>query len=215
MPKRSKEGSEDGARALVKAAAPARKASQPGSVAGITSGGGVAARCEHRVPPRLEGRGVHRGQGKLILTSVATCHSVGTGEEGWHDLSARRKKTAVRRRGNRGSWRARRRQVRLLPTGYSDLRGRRRSLGRPPIPFPLLLLLLRQRCGQRRISPPRRLGLGEPRGAAVRLLIAAGAWGHVDDQDAVAVRGARRDGAMAGSPTLWRGDAIERGKGWG
>jgi hypothetical protein len=50
--------------------------------------------------------------------------------------------------------------------------------------------------------PLRRLGLGDPGGLRRRLLIAAGARGHVDGQDAAAVRGARRDGAMAGSPTL-------------
>jgi hypothetical protein len=49
---------------LVKAAAPARKSSQPGSMAGITSSGGAAVRCGRRVPPRLEGRGVHKGQGE-------------------------------------------------------------------------------------------------------------------------------------------------------
>jgi hypothetical protein len=38
---KNKEGSADGARALVKAVALARKASQPGSKAGITSGGAV------------------------------------------------------------------------------------------------------------------------------------------------------------------------------
>jgi hypothetical protein len=48
---------------LAKAATPARKSSQPGSITGITSDGGTAARCEHRVPPRVEGRGVHKGQG--------------------------------------------------------------------------------------------------------------------------------------------------------
>jgi hypothetical protein len=63
-------------------------ASQPGSMAGITSGGGVAAQCERRVPPWLEGRGVHRGQGKLILTLVATGRSAGVGEEGWRGSSA-------------------------------------------------------------------------------------------------------------------------------
>jgi hypothetical protein len=41
-PKRNKDGSADGARVLVKAATPARKASQSGSMDGITSGGDAA-----------------------------------------------------------------------------------------------------------------------------------------------------------------------------
>jgi hypothetical protein len=32
-------------------------------------------------PPRLEGWGIHRGEGKLVLTLVATGHSAGVGEE--------------------------------------------------------------------------------------------------------------------------------------
>jgi hypothetical protein len=70
------------------------KTSQPGLKAGITSGGGAVVRYERRVPPRLEGRGVHRWQGKLVLTLVATGRSAGAGEEGRHGSSVRRKKTA-------------------------------------------------------------------------------------------------------------------------
>jgi hypothetical protein len=41
-------------------------------MAGITSGGGAAAQFEQRVPPRLEGQGIHRGVGRIVLTLVAT-----------------------------------------------------------------------------------------------------------------------------------------------
>jgi hypothetical protein len=34
-------------------------------------------------PPWLEGRGIHRGEGKLVLTLVATGRSAGVGEEEW------------------------------------------------------------------------------------------------------------------------------------
>jgi hypothetical protein len=167
-PKRNKEGSADGVRALVKAAAPARKASQPGSMAGITNGGGAVVRCERRVPPRLEGRGVHRWQGKLVLTSVATGRSAGVGEERWRGLSVRRKKTAAWRRGSRGSRRARRRRVRLLPRAAPvfaansvPTNGLRLLLPlfsfSPSSPSPVVVS-----TGED--SPPRRLGLGEPGG---------------------------------------------------
>jgi hypothetical protein len=133
------------------------KVSQPGSKAGITSGGGAVARCERRVPPRLEGRGVHRGQGKLVLTLVATGRSAGVGEEGRCGSSARRKKTTARRRGNRGSRRAQRMWVRLLPraapvfaaTAFPRTTSNSSS---PSSPSPPPLLLWR-RCVQRRILP--------------------------------------------------------------
>jgi hypothetical protein len=43
------------------------------------------------------------------------------------------------------------------------------------------------------MDPPRRLGLGEPRGLWRRLLIAAGSAGYVDGRDALDGRGVRRD----------------------
>jgi hypothetical protein len=49
-------------------------------------------------------------------------------------------------------------------------------------------------------SPSRRLGLGEPRGPAAWLLIAAGAQGHVDDHDAAAARGGTPRGRHGGLP---------------
>jgi hypothetical protein len=51
-------------RASVKAAAPARKASQPGLKVGITSGDGAAAQHEQCVPPQLESRGILKGVGE-------------------------------------------------------------------------------------------------------------------------------------------------------
>jgi hypothetical protein len=49
--------------------------------ASITSGERGGAVANGGVPPRLEGRGIHRGAGKLVLTLVATGHSVGVSEE--------------------------------------------------------------------------------------------------------------------------------------
>jgi hypothetical protein len=90
--------------------------SQPGTKAGITSGG--AERLH--VPPRLEGRCIHKGREVVVLTLVATGRSPGVGEVRWHGSSAGRKTkvAAARRRGSRGSRgsrRSRRRRVRLLP----------------------------------------------------------------------------------------------------
>jgi hypothetical protein len=59
----TRKGRQNGARASVKAAAPARKVSQPGSMAGITSGGSAAEQRKRRVSPRLEGGGILRGAG--------------------------------------------------------------------------------------------------------------------------------------------------------
>jgi hypothetical protein len=64
-----------GRRALTKAAAPANVLSQPGTKAGIISGGTE----KRRVPPRLEGRGIHKGREAVVLTSVATGRSAGVG----------------------------------------------------------------------------------------------------------------------------------------
>jgi hypothetical protein len=72
------------------------------------------------VPPRLEGRGVHKGREVFVLTLVATGRSAGVGEVRWRGSSAGRKTkaTAARRRasrGSRGGRCARQRRVRLLP----------------------------------------------------------------------------------------------------
>jgi hypothetical protein len=53
---------------------------QPGTKAGITSSKHDVAVANDGVPPRLEGRGIHRGEGKLVLTLVAMGRSVGVGE---------------------------------------------------------------------------------------------------------------------------------------
>jgi hypothetical protein len=38
-------------------------------------------------PPWIEGRCIHRGVGKLVLTLVAMGRSAGVGEEGWRMLA--------------------------------------------------------------------------------------------------------------------------------
>jgi hypothetical protein len=69
--------------AATAAVAPTQEASQPGTKAGITSGGAAAraARCDHEAP-RLEGRVDHRGARELRLTLVATGRRAGGGEAG-------------------------------------------------------------------------------------------------------------------------------------
>jgi hypothetical protein len=72
------------------------------------------------VPPRFEGRGVHKGREVVVLTLVATGRSAGVSEVRWRGSSAGRKTkvAAARRRGSRGSRGSRcsrRRRVRLLP----------------------------------------------------------------------------------------------------
>jgi hypothetical protein len=49
---------------------------------GITSGERGSAVANGGVPPRLKGRGMYRGAGKLILTSVTMRRSAGVDEEG-------------------------------------------------------------------------------------------------------------------------------------
>jgi hypothetical protein len=43
---------------------------------GITSGGGAVARCRRHVLPQLEGRGVHKREAVIVLTSMAPGRSV-------------------------------------------------------------------------------------------------------------------------------------------
>jgi hypothetical protein len=83
-------GQESG-RASMKAVAPANGLSQPGTKAGITSGGAE----QQRVPPRLEGRGIHMGREAVVLTSVATGRSAGVGAEWWCSSSAGKKTRAA------------------------------------------------------------------------------------------------------------------------
>jgi hypothetical protein len=72
-----------------------------------------------RVPPRLEGRGIHMSKEAVVLTLVATGRSAGIGAVWWCGSSAGKKmKAAARCRGSRGSRGSRRSQrwwVRLLP----------------------------------------------------------------------------------------------------
>jgi hypothetical protein len=74
---------------------------------------------QQRVPPRLEGRGIHIGREAVVLTWVATGRSAGVGVEWWCGSSVGKKTRAAARRrgrrGSRGSRRSRRRRVRLLP----------------------------------------------------------------------------------------------------
>jgi hypothetical protein len=46
-----------------------KSSSQPGTKAGITSGGATARSIG--VPPRLDGRGIHKREAAVVLTSVA------------------------------------------------------------------------------------------------------------------------------------------------
>jgi hypothetical protein len=110
---------------------------------GITSGGGVAAWCERRVPPGLECQGIHRGAGKLVLTPVATGRSAGIGEEG--------RRVLVGEEDEDGGVVARkqRKQARSATTGpahpHRRLRPSRRTtlpLMASVLPLPALLLLL-------------------------------------------------------------------------
>jgi hypothetical protein len=53
-----------------------KSSSQPGTKAGITSGGAVARRRgASGVPPRLDGRGIHKREAAVVLTSVAPSRS--------------------------------------------------------------------------------------------------------------------------------------------
>jgi hypothetical protein len=116
-------------------------------MAGITSGGGTVAQCKRHVPPRLEGRDIHKGAGKLVLTSVATGRSAGVFEEGRHVLVDEKEEdggAVVRKQ---------RKQARSATVGPTPLHGRLRSSRRTtlprtafvlPLPALLLLLLLRR-----------------------------------------------------------------------
>jgi hypothetical protein len=84
--------------------------------------------------------------------------------------------------------------------GAGSSHGRLRSSRRTACPrvasnpsfSPPLLLLRRAGVWTGEWIPPRRLGLGEPRGSRRRLLIAAGSAGYVDGRDVPGPRGAPR-----------------------
>jgi hypothetical protein len=152
------------------------------------------------VPPRLEGRGVHKGREVVILTLVATGRSAGVDEVRWRSSSAGRKTkaAAARRRGSRGSRCARRRRVRLLPRAASVFAadgaptdGSNSSFSPPSLPFSSGGSV----CGQGRDSPEAaRVGCSP--GVAAAAFIAVRGTGHVDGRDAPG--GARRDGEARG-----------------
>jgi hypothetical protein len=156
--------------------------------------------------PRLEGRGVHKGQGVLVLTLVATGRSTGIGGVRWRGSSAGRKtKTTA---GD---------DVEVVEAGALEdggsgsSHGRLRSSRRTAFPrapsnpsfFPLTYPSPpASRWAVRGVdSPQRRLGLGEPWGSRRRLLIAAGGAGARGWPECAGGRGVRRDGeATAGAP---------------
>jgi hypothetical protein len=88
-------------------------------------------------------------------------------------LSVRKKKTAARWRGSRGSRRAQRRSVRLLLMGGFGLCGERCSLRQPPF-FPSFLSSISSFSGEWAVWTGdellRRLELGTPGGAVVAYL---------------------------------------------
>jgi hypothetical protein len=140
-------------RALTKAATPANVLSQPGTKVGIISGGAE----KRSVPPRLEGRGIHKGREAVVLISVATGRSAGVGVSWWCGSSAGKKTRAATRRrgrrGSRGSRHSRRRRVRLLPRAAPVFAADGSSHGRLLFSFssPSTPLLLRRvsACGRR------------------------------------------------------------------
>jgi hypothetical protein len=112
-----------------------------------------------RVPPRLEGRGIHMGSETVVLTLLATGRSADVGEVRWRGSSAGRKAKATRRRGSRGSRgsrRSRRRRVRLLPRAAPVFAADGSPTGGSTPPPPLFHSLLLRRigvCGQGGNSP--------------------------------------------------------------
>jgi hypothetical protein len=162
------------ARALSWAAAPARTCPNTTQRSASPAASAVA-RCDGGVPPRLEGRGIHRGAGKRVLTSVATSEVQALVKRCRAGSSAR-KVTAARSRGSRGcraSWflasqcpggpRANSGSLRRC---CGVLVGDLRSLSSfPPPPSPPAS----GRCGQG-TKPPRWLGLGAPEGCGSGLL---------------------------------------------
>jgi hypothetical protein len=129
---------------------------------------------------------------KLILTSVATGRSTGVCEEGRHGSLARRKKMAARRRGSRGSWRTPRRWVRLLPWAAPVFAANGVPTNGLRLLFPLFSFSpfsFSTGGVDRGGFSTETARVGRTRGAAARLLIAAGALGHMVGHDAAEARG--------------------------
>jgi hypothetical protein len=127
------------ARAAKTVAAPVRsELSQPGSMAGITSGvrGGAVAN-DGTLPPRLEGRGIHKARGNHGLTLVATGQSASVGEAARCELAGMEEDDGVVQRGQRKVARGDV-PVRLLPGRLRLGEGRRA----PTDGLPRFLLLL-------------------------------------------------------------------------
>jgi hypothetical protein len=94
--------SQKGMRALMKAAAPASDLTHPGTMAGITSGGGAAARCGGTFPLGSKA-GASTRAGKCPSSPWwPRGSSAGVGEVRWRGSSAGRKTkaTAARHRGS-------------------------------------------------------------------------------------------------------------------
>jgi hypothetical protein len=168
--RRERQAKQEGARALTKAAAPASDFTQPGTKDGITSGGGVAARCDGTFP---------LGSKAGASTRAGKCSS----SPWWPQAVVQalvKCGGAARRWGGRRRWRRRDveeveevGEVGVLGDGVSgSSHGRLRSSRRtalpqttpnPPSP-PLTSPSPAGRWADRGVIPPRRLGLGAPRG---------------------------------------------------
>jgi hypothetical protein len=137
LPQKGKEKTRRAARALTRAAAPARTipAWHEGQLHQRQRGGAG----QRRVPPRREGRGIHMRRETIVLTLVATGRSAGASvKSGGAAGSARKKRrqTAARRRGGRGCRGCRcSRRVRLLPRAAPSSR-RSASPRAAPLPTP-------------------------------------------------------------------------------
>jgi hypothetical protein len=142
--------------------------SQPGSMAGITSGvrGGAVANGG-AFPPRLEGRGIHMEGEKLGLTLVATGRSAGVGEAVRCELAGVEENGGVVQR--RGRWRAATTRSgsssQTAPAWRRTVSSHGRTPSPPAPPLTLLLDVTDDRLGR---EIPNWLGF-EPRATAVFL----------------------------------------------
>jgi hypothetical protein len=163
------------ARALSWAAAPARTCPNTTQRSASPAASAVA-RCDGGVPPRLEGRGIHRGAGKRVLTSVATSRSAGISEEMQSGVVGEESDGGAeqRKQGMSGvvvlgfpvSWRSTG-ELRVLAAVL------RCSCGRPPIPlfFPPSPLSSGERAVWTGDQTPKVARIGSSRGLRQRPLI--------------------------------------------